>query len=382
MRCRTPSKRTSRRTGHPNPRSARSRPGGCSSPTMSACSRRRATSRHAARCSAARTWPAPRLSCPCWVPRTPARILLLRSTERPTASRSPSCSRTSSAGTRKWSGTVTRNCCRERIWPPDSSNWPRTADCREASARSARPRPTSPRSPLTPPHSGRASTIRACSTNPPRGCYTNEPSAFRRKILYAEDLIRQSFFLRFGQPPARGEADDVGRSADESRRIREPDGRRGAGHGRYEARRHQGGGRPEHAAADVGRKALARSPQVRRIHARQIVPPETELRDREEAKRRDAPFEERHVRGGRVQKDDGHQDQTRNLKNVQQPAAADKVHGEEGQRDAAGQTAELLERLDLADGLLDRRARHRPHGRQPRHDARHLLNCSERRRIP
>ena len=49
----------------------------------------------------------------------------------------------------------------------------------------------------------------------------------------------------------------------------------------------------DHAAADVRGEALARAPQVRRVDARQVVPPEAELRHGHEAAQEDAPLEPR-----------------------------------------------------------------------------------------
>ena len=48
--------------------------------------------------------------------------------------------------------------------------------------------------------------------------------------------------------------------------------------------------RADHAAADVGGEALAGAAQVRRIDARQVVSPETELRDGRQADQQDAPL--------------------------------------------------------------------------------------------
>ena len=59
----------------------------------------------------------------------------------------------------------------------------------------------------------------------------------------------------------------------------------------------------------------------------------------------------------REQEHERQQDQPGDLEEVQQLAPADDVHGEKREHDAAGEAAELLERLHRADGLLAAPAR-------------------------
>ena len=147
-------------------------------------------------------------------------------------------------------------------------------------------------------------------------------------------------------------------------------------------RRHQRGARADHPAADVGREAFAGAAQMGRVHARQIVPPEAELRDRQQPREEDARLlDQREAGGWNEGEDERQQNQSRHLEQVEQAAPADNDGREDGEEDPPGEPAELLKRLDAADRLLLRRAVERLHFRQPGDDARHLLNRAERRRV-
>ena len=89
--------------------------------------------------------------------------------------------------------------------------------------------------------------------------------------------------------------------------------------------------RSDHAPADIGRKALARAAQVRRVDARKVVPPETHLRDGRQADEEDAPLRERQPDGWHQQEHERQQHDARELKDVQQLAPADDDRGEIGE---------------------------------------------------
>ena len=95
----------------------------------------------------------------------------------------------------------------------------------------------------------------------------------------------------------------------------------------------------EHAPADVGREALARAAQVGRIDARQVIPPEAELRDRQQAERKDAPLEHRHAARREDEEDQRHQEQPGDLEDAQQLAAAQDPDGQEREDHPADQAA-------------------------------------------
>ena len=95
-------------------------------------------------------------------------------------------------------------------------------------------------------------------------------------------LIGQILLWRFRQPEARDDADEVHREADCGRDIRHFGGRVRAIGGHGQRGREPRERRADQASADVCREALTRAAQVQRIHARQIVPPETELADGKE----------------------------------------------------------------------------------------------------
>src|SRR6185436_20967363 len=93
-------------------------------------------------------------------------------------------------------------------------------------------------------------------------------------------LIWQISFFRLRQPEARDESDHVGGRADERRRIRELERHGRTWHRAHQLRGDQRGTRADHPAADIGRKTLTGASEICRIDAGQVVPPETELRDR------------------------------------------------------------------------------------------------------
>src|SRR5579862_704026 len=134
------------------------------------------------------------------------------------------------------------------------------------------------------------------------------------KAVFTQSSFRQLPSPRFRQPEARDESDRVDRGADESAGMGEPGWRRGAWHERNELRGDERRGRADHPATHVRGKALPRAPQVRRIHARQVVAPETELRNRQETDSEDAPAEQREAAGRREQEHQREQDEPRNLK--------------------------------------------------------------------
>ena len=121
--------------------------------------------------------------------------------------------------------------------------------------------------------------------------------------------------------------------------------------------------------------------KVRRIHARQVVPPETHLRDRRQADDEDAPLRQREPDRRHQEVDDRQQEQPRHLEEPQQPAPADDHRRKGRQQDAPAEPAKLLERLHAADRLFLGGARQLPHVRQARDDARHLLDGAEGGRI-
>ena len=80
------------------------------------------------------------------------------------------------------------------------------------------------------------------------------------------------------------------------------------GHHVQQLRRHEREAGAQHAAADVRREPFTGAAQVRRKHARQIVAPETQLADREDAGEKHAPL--RHleaVRGGVIEHEHHHE---------------------------------------------------------------------------
>ena len=67
---------------------------------------------------------------------------------------------------------------------------------------------------------------------------------------------------------------------------------------------------------------------MRRINARQIISPETELRDREKPGCENAPFEQIEVVRGREPKHEGDQQQPRNLEQAQQFSPPHDIDGQ------------------------------------------------------
>ena len=139
--------------------------------------------------------------------------------------------------------------------------------------------------------------------------------------------------------------------------------------------RDEGERRAEHPAADVGGEAFARAAQVHRIHVRQVVAPEAELGDREEAGEENADSQQRdahvvkagqpaHVETGKhdfvaarkAQKHQRQHDQPGNEEHPQQLAAAGEVDHEHRQRESAEQPARFLRLRVVGDDLLRRPA--------------------------
>src|SRR5215216_339475 len=89
-----------------------------------------------------------------------------------------------------------------------------------------------------------------------------------------------------------------------------------------------------------------------RIDARQIVPPEAELRDRKEARKEDSTLQHDQTACGREKKDERNQYQPRHLKDAQKLSAIHYVDGEERKKETAHQPARLLNKLHRSDDLL------------------------------
>ena len=137
--------------------------------------------------------------------------------------------------------------------------------------------------------------------------------------------------------------------------------------------RDEGERRAEHAAADVRGEALARAAQVHRIHVRQVVAPEAELGDGEEAGEENADPQQRDAHMCETRAASSCRNwQTRFRGRAQTPrtraastispgtetfaavAAAGKVGHEHRQREAAEQAARLLRLGVVGDDFLRR----------------------------
>src|SRR5262245_6911323 len=149
---------------------------------------------------------------------------------------------------------------------------------------------------------------RGGARSPPRGAAASAPAPLRprgagrggwrvggrasRRPRLAGELSR----LGFREPEGEDEAESAGEERHERGRVRE----RHAGPQGEDVECQEGGAGAQHAAADVGGEALARSTQVRRVDPRQVVPPEAELPDREERAEEGPALEEEEVAPGRV----------------------------------------------------------------------------------
>src|SRR5690606_14704090 len=102
--------------------------------------------------------------------------------------------------------------------------------------------------------------------------------------------IPQAVALRFRQVRAPAEAHRGDEQGDGCGGVGQPDRGRFTRHHVDELRRDKGETRTEHPAADVGGKSLACAPEVGWVDARQVIAPETELRDGEESSQEHAPF--------------------------------------------------------------------------------------------
>src|SRR5205085_6132778 len=106
-------------------------------------------------------------------------------------------------------------------------------------------------------------------------------------------LLQQPITARFGQKETGSEADRVNEQTDQRRGVCHLRARASARHAPRQRRRRQRCGGANHAAADIRREALAGSSQVGGKYFRNVVAPETELRDRADAHREDAPLRPR-----------------------------------------------------------------------------------------
>src|SRR6185503_1289989 len=152
-----------------------------------------------------------------------------------------------------------------------------------------------------------------------------------------------------------------------------------SGHHRRKLSRQQRSRSPDHSPSNVRGEAFARSTKMSRIHSRQIISPEAQLRNREQSREEDSPLEQSEIVHRGIQENQRNNNQSGDLKHSEQPAARDDSNSQKREQKPAKQTSKFLERLNSGNGTLNdlltlRLRRARINLNQSRDDLRKLLN--------
>src|SRR5262245_5032291 len=121
---------------------------------------------------------------------------------------------------------------------------------------------------------------------------------------------------------------------------------------------------------------------MRRVDARQVISPETQLRDGEQPGEKHAPLQEPQIARPRKNEDQRDQDQSRNQEDTKQVPPGQDADRQKRQQEPPNKAADLLKQLCFSDGARDdllalRRGQQTVNFDERGHDLRNLLNRAE-----